>query len=72
MAGALSDPLSSVFGMADGAASLAERRQVIAACREVVSDLHTVGYRCPSDELGGLVGDLAELIAMGMAQLAAV
>src|SRR6478735_3904568 len=57
--------------MADGAASLAERRQVIAACREVVSDLHTVGYQCPSGELGGFVGDLAELIAMGMAQLAA-
>src|SRR6478735_789370 len=58
--------------MADGAASLAERRQVIAACREVTRDLHTVGYQCPSGELGDLVGDLAELIALSTAQLAAV
>ena len=72
VAEALSDPLSSVFGMAAGAASLAERRQVIAACREVTRDLHTVGYQCPSGELGELVGDLAELAALSMAQLAAV
>ena len=58
--------------MAAGAASLAERRQVIAACREVTRDLHTVGYQCPSGELGDLVGDLAELAALSMAQLAAV
>ena len=35
-------------------------------------DLHTVGYQCPSGELGDLVGDLAELAALSMAQLAAV
>src|SRR6478752_9981567 len=58
--------------MAAGAASLAERRQVIAACRQVTRDLHTVGYQCPSGELGDLVGDLAELIALSTAQLAAV
>src|SRR6478752_2402394 len=58
--------------MAAGAASLAERRQVIAACREVTRDLHTVGYQCPTGELGDLVGDLAELAAFTMAQIAAV
>src|SRR6478609_2796602 len=57
--------------MAAGAASLAERRQVIAVCREVTRDLHTVGYQCPTNELGDLVGDLAEMIALGLAQLAA-
>jgi len=51
---------------------LTERRQVLAACREATRDLHTVGYQCPSDELGGLVGELAELVALGMAQIVAV
>ena len=58
--------------MAGGAASLAERREVIAACREATRDLHRVGYQCPSNELGDLVGDLAELAAFILAQVAAV
>ena len=51
---------------------MAERRQIIAACREVVLDLRTVGYQCPSNELAELVGDLAELRALCDAQIAAV
>src|SRR6478735_9844522 len=58
--------------MAGSATPLAERRQIIAAGREATRDLHTVGYQCPSDQLGELVGQLAEMVAFGMAQLAAV
>ena len=72
LAGALSDPVSSVFRMARGATPLAERRQIIADCRDVLRDLHTVGHQCPSNELAELVGDLAELVAFGTAQIAAV
>ena len=72
MAGALSEVLSSVSGMAGSATPLAERRQIIAAGREATRDLHTVGYQCPSDQLGELVGELAELAALSMGQLAAV
>ena len=58
--------------MARGATPLAERRQNIADCRAVLHDLHTVGHQCPSNQLAELVGDLAELVAFGTAQIAAV
>ncbi len=72
VAGALSEVLSTVLHMAGSATPLAERRQIIAAGCEATRDLHTVGYQCPSDQLGELVGELAEMVAFGMAQLAAV
>ena len=56
----------------DGSVSLADRRQVIAACADVLRDLHTVVFQCPTGELGDLVGDLAELHALAFAQLPVV
>ena len=67
----MSYPLGSVLFM-DGSASLADRRQVIAACADVLRDLHTVVFQCPTGELGDLVGELAELHALALAQLPVV
>ncbi len=58
--------------MSSDATPLAQRRQVIVACREVTRDLHTVGYQCPSGELSDLLGELAEGRAFFDAQIAAV
>ena len=56
----------------DGSVSLADRRQVIAACADVLRDLHTVVFQCPTGELGELVGELAELAGLVIGQLPAV
>ena len=54
----------------DGSVSLADRRQVIAACADVLRDLHTVVFQCPTGELGDLVGELAELHGLAFAATA--
>src|SRR4051794_25912332 len=58
--------------MAGSAIPLAERRHAGAAYVALLRDQHTVGYQCPTAELGELVGELAELRAFCDAQLAAV
>lgn len=51
---------------------LAERRDVLAGCAAALRGLHTVLFQCPSGELAGLAGDLAELRALAGAGLAGV
>src|SRR6476659_2152247 len=58
--------------MAGGAPPFMERRQAGAAFVALLRDQHEVGYQCPTAELGELVGELAEMVALGTAQLAAV
>ena len=50
---------------------LADRRDAVSACVAALRDLRTALYQCPSDDLAGLAGDLAELRALCGAQLAA-
>src|SRR6476661_4288949 len=58
--------------MAGSATPLTERRQAGTAYGALLRDQHQVVHQCPSQELGELVGELAELRALCDAQLAAV
>ena len=57
--------------MATSAASLAERRQVVADAAAALRDLRGVLFQCPNGDLAGLAGDLAELRALCAAGLVA-